>query len=90
VLWGNVASALAGATGLLADQRPDHAEAAGRLAAEILAAPPVAGAGTLVRPEPASPRLFLVRHNCCLYYRIPGGGTCADCVLTPDADRRRS
>jgi hypothetical protein len=90
VLWGNVASALAGAAGVLADQRPDRAESAGRLAGDLLAAPPLAGTGTLVQPAAPHPRRFLVRHNCCLYYRIPGGGTCADCVLTADADRRRS
>ncbi|TDC76951.1 ferric iron reductase, partial [Actinomadura sp. 7K507] len=22
-----------------------------------------------------------VRHNCCLYYRVPGGGMCGDCGL---------
>ena len=81
VLWGNVASALAGAAGMLGS------EAAGALAERVLAAPPLAGTGTLVRPDPAGPRRFLVRHNCCLYYRIPGGGTCGDCVLTSEADR---
>ncbi|WP_250213408.1 (2Fe-2S)-binding protein [Acrocarpospora catenulata] len=24
---------------------------------------------------------FFVRRSCCLYYRVPGGGTCGDCVL---------
>lgn len=90
VLWGNVASALAGAAGLLAGQRPDRAEAAGRLVERILEIPPLAGTGTLVRPDPANARRFLVRHNCCLYYRIPGGGTCGDCVLTPAQDRVRA
>jgi hypothetical protein len=27
--------------------------------------------------------------DCCLYDRIPGGGTCADCVLTPEDVRRQ-
>ena len=90
VLWGNVASALAGAAGMLAGQHPDQAEAAGRLVEQALAVPPLAGTGTVVRPDPASERRFLVRHNCCLYYRIPGGGTCGDCVLTPEADRVRA
>jgi hypothetical protein len=91
VMWGNVASALAGATGMLAAARPGLAEAAGRECERILAADPrLAAAGTLVRPVPASPRRFLVRHNCCLYYRIPGGGYCGDCVLASDADRRRA
>ncbi|HEV8175878.1 MAG TPA: (2Fe-2S)-binding protein [Actinoplanes sp.] len=154
VLWGNVASALAGAAGMLADAHPDDpaasagdrtigrsavndaigaigvgdpdrvdraavkgrdaigvgdldrigragaadrdaidragvAERAGDIVAQALSLPPLAGTGTLVRPDPRHPRRFLVRHNCCLYYRIPGGGTCGDCVLTPEPDRRR-
>jgi hypothetical protein len=91
VMWGNVASALAGATGMLATTRPDLAEVAGRECERILVGTPqLAGTGTLVRPDPGSPRRFLVRHNCCLYYRIPGGGTCGDCVLTPEPERRRA
>jgi FhuF 2Fe-2S C-terminal domain len=89
VLWGNVASALAGAAGMVADLSPPHAEPAAAVCERTLAVPPLAGTGTLVRPDPASARRFLVRHNCCLYYRIPGGGKCSDCVLTPDPDRRR-
>jgi hypothetical protein len=86
VLWGNVASAVAGATGMLATTRPDLAEAAGRECERILAqTPELAGMGTLVRPDPAGARRFLVRHNCCLYYRIPGGGYCGDCVLRTPA-----
>lgn len=89
VLWGNVASALAGAAGVLADARPAHAERAGAVVAHTLTVPPLAGTATLVRPDPARPRRFLVRRNCCLYYRVPGGGTCGDCVLTPQAERDR-
>jgi hypothetical protein len=89
VLRGNVASALAGAAGIVADSRPEHADRAGRIVERVLALPALAGSGDLVRPDPARSRRFLVRGNCCLYYRIPGGGTCGDCILTPDADRRR-
>lgn len=89
VLWGNVASALAGAAGMIADKTPDHGERAGRVTARMLGLGPLAGTGELVRPDPTSARRFLVRRNCCLYYRIPGGGTCGDCVLTPEPDRRR-
>jgi hypothetical protein len=81
VLWGNVASALAGAAGLLPDAVP--------LVEAALAEPPLAGMGRLVQPDPRHPRQFLIRRNCCLYYRIPGGGFCGDCVLTPEAERRR-
>jgi hypothetical protein len=81
VLWGNVASALAGAAGML----PDTKRAFEAVAAS-LEEPPLAGMGRLLRPE----RGGFVRNNCCLYYRIPGGGTCGDCVLTaaPAALRR--
>jgi len=89
VLWGNVASALAGATGVLADTMPRHAARAGAVLDHALTLPPLAGTGTVVRPSPSVPRRFLVRSNCCLYYRIPGGGTCGDCVLTPAPDRER-
>jgi FhuF 2Fe-2S C-terminal domain/Ferric iron reductase FhuF-like transporter len=89
VLWGNVASALAGAAGMLAAAFPGRAEAAGRLAAEVLARGPLRGTGELVRPDPAQPRRFLVRRSCCLFYRVPEGGTCGDCVLTPEDVRRR-
>ena len=105
VLWGNVASALAGAAGMLADTQPhdrvtglDDCAAigqpgvggrAGDVVAQALTVPPLVGTGTLIQPDPARARRFLVRHNCCLYYRIPGAGTCGDCVLTPSADRRR-
>jgi hypothetical protein len=89
VLWGNVASALAGAAGMLAEVLPGRAEAAGRLTAEILARGPLRGTGELARPDPAQPRRFLVRRSCCLLYRVPGGGTCGDCVLVPEDARRR-
>ena len=89
VLWGNVASALGGAAGMIADQAPAHASRAADVVAEMLKIAPLAGTGTLVRPSPETPRRFLIRNNCCLYYRIPGGGTCGDCVLTPPEERRR-
>ena len=85
-----LASALGGAAGMLADSAPEHADRAASVVREMLARPPLMGTAELLRPSPAHARWFLVRNNCCLYYRIPGGGTCADCVLTADADRRRS
>ena len=89
VLWGNVASALAGAAGLLAETFPQRAEAAGQLTAEILGQGPLRGTGDLVQPDAGRPRRFLVRRSCCLFYRIPGGGTCGDCVLVPEEIRHR-
>lgn len=89
VLRGNIASALAGAAGMLARSFPDRAEIAGQLAAGILALGPLRGAGEFVQPDASQPRRFLVRRSCCLYYRVPGGGTCGDCVLTPEHVRRQ-
>ncbi len=89
VLQGNTASALAGAAGMLAVSFPDRAEVTGRLTAKILATEPLRGAGELVQPDVAQPRRFLVRRSCCLFYRVPGAGTCGDCVLTPEHVRRQ-
>jgi FhuF 2Fe-2S C-terminal domain len=89
VLRGNIASALAGAAGMLAARFPDRAEAAGQLTARMLARGPLAGAGQLIQPDASRPRRFLVRNSCCLLYRVPGGGMCGDCVLTPEHIRRQ-
>jgi hypothetical protein len=89
VLRGNIASALAGAAGMLASSFPDRAETAGQLTARILALEPLRGTGELVQPDASQPRRFLVRRSCCLYYRVPGGGMCGDCVLTPERVRRQ-
>ncbi|XVV09750.1 (2Fe-2S)-binding protein [Actinoplanes sp. CA-131856] len=74
VLWGNVASALGGAAGMIARGEPAYAGKAGAVVAATLGLPQLQGmAGWDGRR--------LRRRNCCLYYRIPGGGTCGDCVL---------
>jgi FhuF-like iron-sulfur protein len=89
VLWGNVASALAGAAGQLAAAFPERAEAAGRLTADMLEQGSLRGTGELVQPDAARPERFLVRRSCCLFYRIPGGGICGDCVLMPEDVRHQ-
>ncbi|WP_250005206.1 (2Fe-2S)-binding protein [Actinoplanes sp. M2I2] len=89
VLWGNVASALGGAAGMIAGHSPHLAGRSAAIVGAVLATPPLTGMAELVRPDPDRARWFLVRRNCCLYYRIPGGGTCGDCVLTPEDERRR-
>jgi FhuF 2Fe-2S C-terminal domain len=89
VLWGNIASALAGATGMLAEAVPDRAEAAGKLAGRVLALDPLKDTGELVQPDLSRARWFFVRRSCCLFYRVPGAGTCGDCVLTPEGARRQ-
>jgi hypothetical protein len=88
VLLGNIASALAGAAGMLAVTFPDRAETAGQLTARVLARTPLADAGQFVQPDASRPRRFLVRNSCCLLYRVRGSGTCGDCVLTPEHVRR--
>ena len=99
VLHGNVASALGGAVTVLASAGTGagggagggagtgdsagggaraHRDRARRIVERLLARPPLAGEATIVRPP-----WRLRRANCCLYYRIPGGGYCGDCVLHP-------
>jgi ferric iron reductase protein FhuF len=81
VLWGNVSSALAGSVRTLATQRPETLPDAAALAADVVARPPLAGLGAFV-DEPSHPTgLGFARRTCCLYYQVPGGGYCADCVL---------
>jgi FhuF 2Fe-2S C-terminal domain len=62
---------------------------AAQLTARMLALEPLRGTGELVQPDPSRPWRFLVRRSCCLFYRVPGGGTCGDCVLTPEDVRRQ-
>ena len=81
-LYGNVASALADASAMLAGSCPARAEAAHRLTTQILTLEPLRGTGEFGRSGPGGPRLQFVRHSCCLPYRVPGAGTRGDCVLT--------
>ena len=81
VTWGNVASSLGGALRMLLTQRPDSSAAALALAVGMTGQPPLAGLGEFVE-EPSHPTgVGFVRRTCCLFYRVPGGGTCGDCVL---------
>ncbi|WP_411147593.1 (2Fe-2S)-binding protein [Streptomyces sp. A30] len=80
LLWGNAASALAGAARQLdgwarAHGRTDVAARARARTAELLAHPLLAGTGTLTGTA-------FRRRSCCLYYRVPGGGVCGDCCFT--------
>ncbi|MCX5402857.1 (2Fe-2S)-binding protein [Streptomyces sp. NBC_00335] len=78
VLRGNAASGLVGAVRVLTDRVPG--EAAALLAAGLLAdGGPLGGTGAFVH-EPGLGVAF-VRRSCCLYYKVPGGGLCGDCVL---------
>jgi hypothetical protein len=77
VLWGNVASALAGAAAML------------KRSGVVLAVDPVGIVTSLLAlpgPLHAAGRFddygrFFVRASCCLFYRIPSAGKCGDCVL---------
>jgi ferric iron reductase protein FhuF len=81
VVLGNVASSLGGALRILLTQRPDSSSGALALAVGILGQPPLAGLGEIV-DEPSHPTgVGFARRTCCLFYRVPGGGTCGDCVL---------
>jgi hypothetical protein len=86
VLLGNVASAVAGAMVTLVDARPDRADVTVRMVRRLLAHGALAGTGTLRRPDQAQAPMLFVRRSCCLFYRLPGGGYCADCILGPPED----
>ncbi|WP_151475556.1 (2Fe-2S)-binding protein [Streptomyces albicerus] len=79
LLWGNAASALAGAARELdkwsrANGRTEAGDRARTLAAELLDHPDLRDTGTL------NGTVFR-RRSCCLYYRVPGGGVCGDCCF---------
>lgn len=74
VLAGNAASAVFGALRMATLARPDLADRALDVGARALAHPYLDGTG--------EPDLPFRRRSCCLFYRIPGGGTCGDCVLS--------
>ncbi|KAA1425436.1 (2Fe-2S)-binding protein [Mumia zhuanghuii] len=76
VLRGNATSALFGAVAALRTTRPGLVPAGASYAVAALAREPFAGSGDVVRGR-------FVRRSCCLYYRVPGGGYCGDCVLDP-------
>lgn len=75
-LRGNAASAVVAAGRLVAAARPLAAGTAHQVVAGLLEDGALAGSGTLRRDW------SFRRASCCLYYRVPGGGTCGDCVLT--------
>jgi ferric iron reductase protein FhuF len=75
VLWGNVWSALAGAAAAAAV----HDAAAGTTAAAIVRGVLAADGRPLTGRYLTRTRYE--RETCCLYYRLPGGGLCGDCVL---------
>ncbi|RZT87746.1 FhuF-like iron-sulfur protein [Pseudonocardia sediminis] len=83
VLWGNVASALAGSARVLDSARPGSRPALLGVLGALLEHPSLSGTGRLLVLEPgvADTEWGFRRRSCCLYYRVPGGGKCGDCVL---------
>ncbi|MGZ4663789.1 MAG: (2Fe-2S)-binding protein, partial [Frankiaceae bacterium] len=69
--------------------RPARRDVTAGLVERMLELPPLSGTGELVQPVRFRPERFFVRRSCCLFYRVPGAGTCGDCVLTPPEVRRR-
>ncbi|MBA3744127.1 (2Fe-2S)-binding protein [Sporichthya sp.] len=74
VLWGNVASAAAGSVRMLGSASPAHAEIAFAVGRHLVDQAPLIGLGAFTGTA-------FRRSTCCLYYKIPGGGYCGDCVL---------
>ncbi|MGK5626949.1 (2Fe-2S)-binding protein [Streptomyces sp. URMC 123] len=56
----------------------EAADRAGALARALFTDPLLRGTGTV---SASGGRPGFVRRSCCLYYRVPGGGLCGDCVL---------
>ncbi|MFF4158622.1 (2Fe-2S)-binding protein [Streptomyces sp. NPDC001678] len=80
LLWGNAGSSLAGSlrvlhTWLLHRHRAEDAARAVALTRDLFTDPLLRDTGEL------SGSATFVRRTCCLYYRVPGGGMCGDCVL---------
>lgn len=81
LLWGSVASSVASGKRLVTTRRPAAAARATEVAATLLATGPLAGTGELLPPTGPDAGWTFRRRSCCLYYRVPGGGLCGDCVL---------
>lgn len=76
ILTGNTASALVGTLRVLAPHDP--ARTATDVARVLFGTPALRDGGAVdLAAEPPALR----RGSCCLFYRVPGGGLCGDCVL---------
>ena len=88
LLTGNAASALVSGLALLKGRLgPDWRS----LAAHAVAQPRLRGSGTWRggRGREGGGEPVFVRRSCCLYYRVAGGGLCADCPLVARGVPRR-
>jgi len=80
VLWGNIASAVNGATHMIAAARPSLTARAQEISTALLRHPPLAGIWD------GTPAGRFHRRSCCLIYRIDPrhrAAICADCILQP-------
>ncbi|BCJ35706.1 hypothetical protein Athai_32090 [Actinocatenispora thailandica] len=79
IRWGNVASALGGAAGMLSAGAPERRDRTLALLSALLRTQPLRGTATVDRAG------RLRRRSCCLIYRTAGrarpGNLCGDCVL---------
>jgi hypothetical protein len=76
LLSGNIASALVWAAKALLSVRPDLRRPIAGITDSLLGTGRLAGSGVITGDD-----LNFRRHSCCLFYRIPYGGTCGDCPL---------
>ncbi|OIN80626.1 (2Fe-2S)-binding protein [Mycobacterium malmoense] len=76
LLAGNIASALVGASRALLTARPDLRRPIVEVTDSLLDTGALAGSGVITGPN-----LGFRRRSCCLFYRLPDGGTCGDCPL---------
>ncbi|MER5646420.1 (2Fe-2S)-binding protein [Streptosporangium sp. NPDC002524] len=86
LLWGNAASALVGTLLELGRHHPRLAAEAVAVGRELLDTGLLRGTGELAEPAPGRP--LFTRRSCCLFYRLPDGGMCGDCVLADPGVRR--
>lgn len=84
VTRSNTAAAVAGAALVIGAHDRELGAAAIALLDQLLAGP-MRGAGRL--GDRSGGAGGFRRDGCCLYYRLPGGGLCGDCVLTPGSLR---
>jgi FhuF 2Fe-2S C-terminal domain len=76
LLYGNIASALVGASRALLSVRPDLRQPVLRVTNSLLDTGRLAGSGVITGDD-----LDFRRRSCCLFYRAPSGGKCGDCPL---------
>jgi hypothetical protein len=74
--YGNIASALVGASRALLSVRPDLRQPVIAVTNSLLDTGELAGSGVIT-----SGGLDFRRRSCCLFYRAPTGGKCGDCPL---------